>query len=705
MKINNYSGLIITLTLLFCVFQSAKSQDSNSMLTRYESSPYENLYDSISDVGQYWIPNNKVKPTMVWEWTDLNNSKKNSLGETNIASGLQFYLTAQSVIGLTFRALKEGRTNVGVWMRVASESYERTLGSIVRNGATYLGAKTGIQLLTEDLTPDTQLKKLFSGYVLTDVEKNPESNIVAAVASHVYNAIIVDVRDSAVYNQYGYKMLYNATTKTTANAWSEFKNKCSNKGLVLMAVQTGGLREFAIANNFFVINLNKEYQSKLRENLALFKQILAWLEPGSPVFGWEFCNGENVFAEPISDSGNVFIPYSDAFNSSMSSMDYVNKQNSPLTNVIDPRNIDYTKPGKFVSFFLTDGDNVPWMMNNFESLYVRQPSSKTVKMGYTFSTSNLSMLHPTQFNYLQSQFTNENTLIEFGGGYTYYDRYGDLTGNRNALLVERAKKVAAHMRQRRVKVLGMFLSLDATSAKAQEAYRIMIENNDQLEGIVTVQYSPYNGGRGNIMWFKNSKNIYIPVITTRYSLWNFGTYNSGGQGTPRYVANSINASNISSPFSNVCVHAWSKFSDTNTTSLLDQNDNGTIMGAGAAQLCKNDLASDVNNVSVQELIWRVRMYYQPAETQAYLNSLNSTDINTPNSADNINLYTDKQSKSVIFSTPLSGSVSMYDINGKLLRNCRMAGEKNFSYGNITKGMYILSITTNEKKINKKIFID
>jgi hypothetical protein len=171
------------------------------------------------------------------------------------------------------------------------------------------------------------------------------------------------------------------------------------------------------------------------------------------------------------------------------------------------------------------------------------------------------------------------------------------------------------------------------------------------------------------------------------------------------VANSINASNISSPFSNVCVHAWSKFSDTNTTSLLDQNENGTIMGAGAAQLCKNDLASDVNNVSVQELIWRVRMYYQPAETQAYLNSLNPSGIHPTKSGDDIKLYADKQSKSVIFYSPLSGSVSMYDINGKLLRNCRMAGEKNFSYGNITKGMYILSITTNEKKINKKIFID
>ncbi len=53
-------------------------------------------------------------------------------------------------------------------------------------------------------------------------------------------------------------MKYDATHKTTLDAWHEFKDKCNNEALVIMPVQTGELREFAIKNNLFVLNLNKK---------------------------------------------------------------------------------------------------------------------------------------------------------------------------------------------------------------------------------------------------------------------------------------------------------------------------------------------------------------------------------------------------------------------------------------------------------------
>jgi len=112
------------------------------------------------------------------------------------------------------------------------------------------GMQNGLELACNEYSSvdgvKVQLKGMFDGYVLTDVKNNPESGVVASVASHVYNSIIVDIRDKEYFEKAGYKMKYDATRKTTVDAWREFRNKCSKKALVIMPVQTGELREFAI---------------------------------------------------------------------------------------------------------------------------------------------------------------------------------------------------------------------------------------------------------------------------------------------------------------------------------------------------------------------------------------------------------------------------------------------------------------------------
>src|SRR5690606_34179460 len=130
-----------------------------------------------------------------------------------------------------------------------SESYSLSKKALNNLGVSEQGGQSAIELARntygESDGVHIQIKDLFSGYVLTDVNNNPESNIVASVASSIYNAIIVDVRDKAKYDAAGYSMQYDARTKNTADAWREFKDKVSNKALVVMPVQTGELRDFA----------------------------------------------------------------------------------------------------------------------------------------------------------------------------------------------------------------------------------------------------------------------------------------------------------------------------------------------------------------------------------------------------------------------------------------------------------------------------
>lgn len=122
------------------------------------------------------------------------------------------------------------------------------------------------------------------------------------------------------------------------------------------------------------------------------------------------------------------------------------------------------------------------------------------------------------------------------------------------------------------------------------------------------------------MWFTNSAGYDIPVVTVRYSIWNFGSNNQAREGTPAYIAHKIINESSDNPFTAVSVHAWSKFVDTGTSDdeVAEAAEGGTVVGPGAAALCARRLPENVRVVNLEELIWRVRMHYRPEQTRDYL---------------------------------------------------------------------------------------
>ena len=233
---------------------------------------------------------------------------------------------------------------------------------------------------------------------------------------------------------------------------------------------------------------------------------------------------------------------------------------------------------------------------------------------------NLPLAAPGLFEKLLSQFDASNTLVDnFGGGYYYANNF-DQGKDRKIALENVARKTADHCRQHRVKVLGVIAYGDMKSKDSQDAYQVYVDANDQLEGIIAIQYSPYAGGKGDIMWCKNTKGVEIPVITVRYSIWNFGTRNNPLEGTPTFVAHKLSSMDYTSPFSAISVHAWSKFSaqPESTDELAENTGEKTIFGPGAAELCMNKLDKNTEVVSLHELIWRIRMFYKPEQTKKVL---------------------------------------------------------------------------------------
>ena len=566
----------------------------------------------VPDGKLYSMPEMKKKPRKFWTCTGVVSiDNRNSINETETMQGLQYHLLCQSLAGLTNRMVEEGKSDVAVWLydHGGQASYKVSKQALEDMGICEQGVQNGLELACSDYESvdglRVQLKGFFDGYVLTDVKNNPESGIVASVASHVYNSIIVDVRDKEYFEKAGYSMKYDATHKTTLDAWHEFKDKCSNEALVIMPVQTGELREFAIKNNLFVLNLNKKQgDPRSGQNVDLLEEVLAWLQPNVPVYGWEQGVSEDQFVARISKSGHPMIPCDWSYNHSLTSLLYTERQQPVQAQSFNPKLIDFDKKRNYVSFFLSDGDNIQWMMQDFATSFYDVPEAIEVKMSYGLPVSTLSMMAPAQLHNLMNLRRDECSVLEMlGGGYYYIDTYSQ-NNNRNDNLKIAAERLAVSMRRYHVGLLGV-MAMDVKSVASKEAYQTFVDANDRLEGIIALQYSPYAGGGGEVFWVTNKNGYDIPVITVRYSLWD---RIHEREGSPDFIASKLKAEAQVESFSAICVHAWSRFE-------------GNAHGAAAARLCVGKLDGRFEVVNMQELVWRLRMSRHPEQTLEYLNKI------------------------------------------------------------------------------------
>lgn len=572
----------------------------------------EEINSFVPDGKLYSMPEMKKKPRKFWTCTGVVSiDNRNSINETETMQGLQYHLLCQSLAGLTNRMVEEGKSDVAVWLydHGGKASYKVSKQALEDMGICEQGVQNGLELACSDYESvdglRLQLKDFFDGYVLTDVKNNPESGIVASVASHVYNSIIVDVRDKEYFEKAGYSMKYDATHKTTLDAWHEFKDKCNNEALVIMPVQTGELREFAIKNNLFVLNLNKKQgDPRSGQNVDLLEEVLAWLQPNVPVYGWEQGVSEDQFVARISKSGHPMIPCDWSYNHSLTSLLYTERQQPVQAQSFNPKLIDFDKKRNYVSFFLSDGDNIQWMMQDFATSFYDVPEAIEVKMSYGLPVSTLSMMAPAQLHNLMNLRRDECSVLEMlGGGYYYIDTYSQ-NNNRNDNLKIAAERLAVSMRRYHVGLLGV-MAMDVKSAASREAYQAFVDANDRLEGIIALQYSPYAGGGGEVFWVTNKNGYDIPVITVRYSLWD---RIHEREGSPDFIASKLKAEAQVESFSAICVHAWSRFE-------------GNAHGAAAARLCAGKLDGRFEVVNMQELVWRLRMSRHPEQTLEYLNKI------------------------------------------------------------------------------------
>lgn len=279
-------------------------------------------------------------------------------------------------------------------------------------------------------------------------------------------------------------------------------------------------------------------------NSTLRARINRALRADSPVIGWgDADNGEDKFVGPSSDAGNFMIAADWARNTST-----LSSVPSPTLHQHDRKPLRARAGKHYVSFVVTDGDNLQWMTTSMPAStdWWANPRRGEVALGWGMPPSMLD-LAPSALRWYyhdahRGAHGDQFTVGPSGSGYFYPSRYP------RATLLEHTKRLDRVMRRTDVDVVQI-LDFDALATPGLwGAYT----RRRSISGLIYLEYSRYDREAGKTVW-SNGK----PVTSARHMLWD------GLDGADEA---SVSAAINSAPtdprsvdsYSIVAVHAWSK---------------------------------------------------------------------------------------------------------------------------------------------------
>jgi len=515
---------------------------------------------------------------------------------------------AQSLSGVVAQALNEHLTDEGIWLHTDVEGYEIYLNALAkRTGAKISGESNIWQLIKR-----YKSKSIVKGYVLYNQQRGDASVNQATVACGLLKAVMIDVLQEEEAIRYGLKKLSDVTKTDghTINSFREISSKLNPDLLVLANPKTPNNRDYAIAHKAMV-----HYGVD-----SLLNAVLSWMNPLSPVIGWNE-GPEFDHIAPCSYWGMINTASDWCYNLPLISC---TKDTVKRASSIDLSSINWKEKKNYHSFVMSDGDNMQWSFSNFifSPEYWSSKFNSELAMSFTTCAVNLSMAAPDVWETIVARQTNNTGLVEYGGGYYYPDLFGIKRPNPEFLLRELSKIINKRMNETGIRVFG-FICKDIYSPQAKKAYHIFAEEIDPLAGMIAVQYAPYNGGHGDVLWVINRKNESIPVMTAKYQIW--ANLDQKGSGNPTKISKCINQdSKINeSVFGWTIVHAWSNFRKVTKHDILDCKTKTPDSQRGVTPLkwSKELLNPNVKLVNIEELLWRLRMEKYPEKTKEIIQQL------------------------------------------------------------------------------------
>lgn len=540
-------------------------------------------------------------------WPEFRQPEKIVISESHNQISFPEGLLLNSLSGLVARACSAGKTNEMVWISLSNgPSYDEWQARFLK----YTGAaKVEGAMKVWDLVE--RYKPLLKGYVLcrADTAQRPlyegkpasTSVNVATALSSVLEGVVIEESLEEQAKAHGLELLLDARDKDEQWLWDNYDARFS-RGVL------GRQDPKSFVNRDAIVAMQAMVAGRVDD---VYERALSVLRPGSPMLGWGIgledaqtgpCSRHACFQTATNWCVNLPL-----LSSGKTGMDYpVQPFPKPADAALTPD--DNTR---YVSFILSDGDNVQWLMLNFckgeeAAQFWACPDRGKMPFGWTIPAADLLQLCPYTLDYLRETATSHDNFVLLGGGYYYPDWFGQEYDNPREMLAAQARRTALYMSKCGLTTLLVNVQ-DWDSKEAVAAYETYADEIPALDALFVIQYAPYTGGAGEIRWMNRKMGRSLPVISCRNALW-CGRGSDPREGTPSRVAKMLNewaARPITKPedrFAWVIIHAWSWFKQGNAPAdeEVDQNapvQPGVARGYRPALWCTERLDSRIKLVT------------------------------------------------------------------------------------------------------------
>jgi hypothetical protein len=313
-------------------------------------------------------------------------------------------------------------------------------------------------------------------YILCDLEQNPGSANVASSLAGVLGALPVDVSLQARVQEKGFTLLEDVTAWTIGDVLARYPGRFNKTFAVELntGFQTGdgiawGPRDYAAANGALVFFGDAERQ-----------EVMAQLGPSAAIYGWgpTTAMGEEGFILDVGASGNYYIAADHAFNLSV----FGSLPGSPLPVPDTAPGPNPPVTGKCVAFFVSDGDNLQWLLNrgNFAGWW-GSPVRGTIPLGWTMSPALHALAVPV-WNYYVGSLTDQDEIICGASGIGYV--YDNIAKSNH--FAEFLAKTSGFMEAAQIGVVDVF-GLDYSD----HAYMDGFTAQPAVDGVFYTSYSPW----------------------------------------------------------------------------------------------------------------------------------------------------------------------------------------------------------------------
>lgn len=510
-----------------------------------------------------WWPEQKTPKTLLiidsGQFSKLGAAHAGRIPEESSRS--PYHMLAESLSGLAAQAVNEGQGDELIWVAMrGNKSYAEWLERLVkRTGVT---KKKSTDLWTT--VSDYAKRGIVKGYILynhelvtRDERKEAiaanESANAATVMAGLLGGVVVDENLQAEAEKAGLKMLLDARKLTEAEVFQQNKDKLNRHYMLLQTPELAFGRDLAIAHRMMVV-FGRETPTP---------EAYDWLEPIGTVYGWNL-DPEDKAVGQISEAGHVIVPCDWAPNlAALSCGAPASLKGLDGPKFKTPAAVPVKEDQSVIGALMSDGDNLQWALTTFghNPKYWGHPLRNEFPLGWGLPIGDLLQVSPDAYNfYVETQ--GDKTSVMPHLGYYYPDTFGKLRGpEQRAELLKRL----AHRLEYTLKASGTslftFLVKDINGTEAKQAYQIFADEAPSLKAMFAIQYHPYEGGEGEVMWFPRKSGGEVPVTSAAWAIWKASEKRKRGLVPTKLAARlSEEAEAAKKPFSDwLIIHAWSEF--------------------------------------------------------------------------------------------------------------------------------------------------